>query len=73
MLVNIFFDEFGKAVNRFWDYKITNKATADLLVRAVITSLEEHNVPTDNCIQIMSNSANVMRLRKIPEGLCGSK
>ena len=61
MLVKFFDDELGKVVNRFWDSKITNKATADLLVKAIINSFREHNVPTDNCIQIMSDSPNTMR------------
>ena len=42
MLVKFFDDELGKVVNRFWDSKITNKATADFLIKAIINSFREH-------------------------------
>lgn len=61
MLVKFYDTELGKVVNRFWESKITNKGDSDSLVKAITTTFEEHDVPFDNLLQIMSDSPNVMR------------
>ena len=57
-----FFDtEFNNITNRFWELRVVNKADSDALVKAIVNTFQQHNVPFSNLIQIMSDSPNVMR------------
>ena len=47
--------------NRFWELRVVNKANSDALVKAIVNTFQQHNVPFSNLIQIMSDSPNVMR------------
>ena len=78
MLVKFYDPELRKIVNRFWESKITNKGSADLLVNAIESSFVEHEIPYDNLLQIMSDSPNVIRgdhkgvITQITKTICSS-
>ena len=61
MLVKFFDTEFNNITNRFWELRVVNKADSDALVKAIVNTFQQHNVPFSNLIQIMSDSPNVMR------------
>ena len=61
MLVKFFDTEFNNITNRFWELRVVNKADSDALVKAIVNTFQQHNVPFSNLIQIMPDSPNMIR------------
>ena len=61
LMVKFYDKEEEKLTNRLWELKEANKGDAESIVRIIRSAFEEHDVPYENLIQVMSDSPSVMR------------
>ena len=63
ILVKYFCQEQGKVVIGFLDLHIVNKETADNIVKAIVNTFENSEIPFANLLHVMTDNPEVMRGR----------